>query len=216
MAKGLDTPWAMQFLPDRRILVTERSGGFRIVGRDGRVGPAVPASPPVFAEGQGGLLDVALDPDFATNDILYWTFAERRADGTSNTAVARGILNAGGARPQISDVSVIFRQQPSWKSHLHFGSRIVFAPDGKLFLTLGERSLPESRGLSQDLGTHLGKVLGLEKDGSPAAGNPFAGRDGARPEIWSYGHRNIQTAAIEPATGRLWVVEHGPRAAATN
>ncbi|MFA7595206.1 MAG: PQQ-dependent sugar dehydrogenase [Novosphingobium sp.] len=211
MAEGLDMPWAMQFLSDRRILVTERSGSFRIVDREGKVGPAMPAQPKVFAEGQGGLLDVALDPDFATNNIIYWTYAEPLDDGTNTTALAKGVLNAGGTRPQISNVSVIFRQQPSWKSHLHFGSRIIFAPDGKLFLTLGERSLPESRVLSQDLRTHFGKVLRLERDGTPAAGNPFAGRDDARPEIWSYGHRNIQAAAIEPATGQLWVVEHGPR-----
>ena len=211
VAQGLDTPWAMEFLPDGRILVTERSGGFRIVARDGKVGPATSADPPVLVKGQGGLLDVALDPGFARNSTIYWTYSEPLPDGTNRTALAKGILQVAGTQPRIRNVSVIFRQKPAWASGLHFGSRIVFAPDGKLFLTLGERSVPEARGLSQDLTTDLGKVVRLEKDGRPAADNPFARRNDARPEIWSYGHRNIQAAAIEPATGKLWIVEHGPQ-----
>jgi len=205
-ARGLEFPWSLAFLPDGRLLVSERPGRLRLVGRDGVVEPPIAGVPPVAAVGQGGLLDVALDPDFATSRLVYLSFAERRPDGLA-TAVARGKLNA--AADALTDVTVIFRQQPAWSGGNHFGSRLAFAPDGTLFVTLGERF--DLRDKAQDLSTTLGKVVRINRDGSIPADNPFRGRAGARPEIYSYGHRNVQGAAIEPATGRLWTVEHGAR-----
>ncbi|WP_034411539.1 PQQ-dependent sugar dehydrogenase [Derxia gummosa] len=207
---ALDQPWAVELLPDGRFLVTERPGRLRIVGADGRLSAPVAGLPPVFAQGQGGLLDVALDPGFAANRTIYWSYAEPRADG-SGTTLAKGVLveDARGAR--LEEVRILFRQQPSLRSPLHFGSRIAFGPGGReLFLTLGERGIPEGRAQAQDLGSHLGKLVRLNLDGSVPAGNPFAGRAGARPEIWSLGHRNVQGAALD-ADDRLWTIEHGPR-----
>lgn len=208
-AEGLDFPWAMEFLPDGRLLVTEKGGDFRFVGRDGKLSAPTKVDLPIYTEMQGGLLDVALAPDFESSGNIYFTFAEKRG-AENGTALATAKLDAHGAKPVLRDVKVIFRQMPGFKSPAHFGSRIVFLPDGTLFLTLGERALPESRKLAQDLNTHFGKVLHLNADGTPAAGNPFLERADARPEIWSYGHRNIQAAALEPRTNRLWTVEHGP------
>jgi glucose/arabinose dehydrogenase len=161
--------------------------------------------PAVHAQGQGGLLDVALDPAFAQNSVIYLSFAEPGADGTNGTAVARARLEGG----QLADLKVIFSQQPKFKSNHHFGSRLVFARDGSLFVTTGERN--SQRDLAQDLGTHIGKVIRIAPDGGVPAGNPFASRAGALPETWSYGHRNIQGAALHPQTGELWTHEHGPR-----
>lgn len=207
VASGLNGAWAFEFLPDGRILVTERQGNLRIVGKDGTVSSPLKGLPKVFAQGQGGLLDVALDPQFATNNTIYWSYAEPR-DGGNGTALAKGVLAADGS--SVDKVQVIFRQMPTFASNLHFGSRIVFTPDGKLFLALGERSVPEARVHSQDLNSHFGKVVRINTDGSVPSDNPFVGRNDAKPEIWSYGHRNIQAAALAP-DGKLWTIEHGPR-----
>lgn len=205
IARGLEHPWALAFLPDGRMLVTERPGRLRYVAADGSISEPVAGVPAVFAERQGGLLDVALDPEFAANATIYLSYAEPGADGTNGTAVARARLDG----MQLADVEVIFRQQPKIASGHHFGSRLVFARDGTLFVTTGERN--KERDSAQDLGTHIGKVLRIRSDGSVPADNPFVGRDGARPEIWSWGHRNIQGAALHPQTGELWTHEHGPR-----
>jgi glucose/arabinose dehydrogenase len=205
VAKGLEHPWALAFLPDGRMLVTERPGRLRYVTREGALSDPVRGVPEVHAEGQGGLLDVALDPAFGENSVIYLSYAEPGPDGTNGTAVARARLDGG----QLSEVKVIFRQQPKFRSNHHFGSRLVFARDGNLFITTGERN--SQRDLAQDLGTHIGKVVRITPDGGVPAGNPFAGREGALPEIWSWGHRNIQGAALHPETGELWTHEHGPR-----
>lgn len=204
VASGLEHPWGMAFLPDGRALVTERPGRLRIVTLDGTVGPALGGVPAVDAVGQGGLLGVALDPDFAANRLVYLSYAEPR-NGGNGTAVARGRLEDG----RLADVQVIFRQQPTVTGGHHFGSRLVFARDGRLFVTLGERNSERAR--AQSLDTHLGKVVRIERDGRVPADNPFVGRPGALPEIWSYGHRNLQGAALHPGTGELWTIEHGPK-----
>jgi glucose/arabinose dehydrogenase len=212
VAEGLVNPWAIAFLPDGRMLVTERPGRLRIVGADGKLSPPVEGLPEVDARGQGGLLALALDPGFAANRLVYWSYAEAGTNG-NHTAVARGRLLAseGEAAPRVENVEVIFRQTPSLDSALHFGNRLVFSRDGKLFIGLGERSIMEGRMQSQRLDGTLGKVVRIEPDGSVPQDNPFVGRDGARPEIWSIGHRNIQSAALNPWTGDLWTVEHGAR-----
>lgn len=208
VTEGLDEPWALAFLPDGRMLVTERRGNFRIIARNGLAGPAAAVVPAVLHKGQGGLLDVALDPDFSTNNVIYWSFSEQRG-AVNGTSLARGVLDWKGAKPVVRDAKVIFQQQPGWNSDKHFGSRIAFAPDKSIFLALGERSEKEARIHSQDLSMDLGKIVHLNRDGTPAAGNPFAGQAGARPEIWSYGHRNIQAVAFD-SSGQLWEIEHGP------
>ncbi len=204
VATGLEHPWGMAFLPDGRLLVTERPGRLRIVQPDGALGSPLAGVPAVVAAGQGGLLDVAIDPEFAANGYVYLSYAEPR-EGGNGTAVARGRLTERG----LEDVQVVFRQQPTFDSFHHFGSRLVFGRDGRLFITLGERN--SGRDQAQDLGSHLGKVVRIERDGSVPADNPFVGRAGARPEIWSYGHRNVQGAALHPQTGELWTDEHGPK-----
>lgn len=206
VASGLVNPWGMAQLPDGRWLVTERPGRLRLIGRDGSVSAPIRGLPKVDARGQGGLLDVAIRDDFSVSRRIWWSYAEPRGDGMNVTSVATGVLSADGT--ELSDVRVIFRQEPAWRSTYHFGSRLVFDRSGALFVTTGERSLPEPRQLAQDVGTHLGKVLRIDPDGGPAAGNPAI--EGGRPEIWSYGHRNIQSAALGP-DGALWIVEHGPR-----
>jgi glucose/arabinose dehydrogenase len=165
---------------------------------------------PVAAGGQGGLLDVALDPGFATNRTIYFSYSEAR-EGGNGTNLAKAVLSESGGTASLTNVSVIFRMMPTFQSALHFGSRIAFGRDGKLFLTLGERSMPASRVQSQDLNSHFGKVIRINSDGTVPADNPFVGRANAKPEVWSYGHRNVQGATIDPATGKLWTVEHGPR-----
>lgn len=202
---GLAHPWSLAFLPDGRMLVTERPGRLRYVDDKGALSDPVAGVPVVFAERQGGLLDVVLDPDFASNATIYLSYSEPAADGTNGTAVARARLD--GMR--LADVTVIFRQQPKVKSGHHFGSRLIFARDGNLFVTLGERN--SERDSAQDLGTHLGKIVRITRDGKAPSDNPFVGRSGALPEIWSYGHRNTQGATLHPESGRLWAVEHGPR-----
>jgi glucose/arabinose dehydrogenase len=207
VARGLEHPWGLAFLPDGRMLVTERPGRLRIVQRDGRLSPPLTGVPAVFARGQGGLLDAALDPQFAQNRYVYLSFSEPGARGASGTAVARARLGEG----RLEDVQVIWRQQPKVQSAGHFGSRLVFRPDGTLFVTLGDRQAGRERGKAQDLSTGHGKVMRIHPGGSVPQDNPFVKRDGVQPEIWSYGHRNIQSAALHPETGELWEVEHGPR-----
>ncbi|MET0313680.1 MAG: PQQ-dependent sugar dehydrogenase [Hansschlegelia sp.] len=209
VADGLERPWGLAFLPDKRMLVTEKAGRLRLIAPDGKVSAPVAGLPKVDARGQGGLFDVAIAPDFAKSRLVYFTFAEAGDGGVNGTALGRGRLAENAAR--LEDVAVIWRQQPKYASTKHFGSRVVFAPDGKLFVTTGERAEDQFRVKAQDLNETLGKVVRLEPDGRPAAGNPFEGRADAKPEVWSYGHRNIQGAAIEPGTGQLWTVEHGAR-----
>ena len=209
VAKGLDSPWALEFLPDGRMLVTEKGGTLRIVGKDGTAGPAIPGVPKVDAKGQGGLLDVALSPSFVADRLIYFSYAEPREKG-NGTTVARAKLVEDKGAARLDDVKVIFRQMPTYDGDKHFGSRLVFAPDGKLFVTVGERSDKVTRVQAQDLTSGLGKVFRIDTDGNAAKDNPFTGGEKAKPEIWSYGHRNVQSAALDPQ-GRLWTVEHGPR-----
>ncbi|ODA67290.1 Soluble aldose sugar dehydrogenase YliI precursor [Methyloligella halotolerans] len=200
----LKSPWGFAFLPDGEVLVTEKNGDLVKVSKDGKVSDPIEGVPEVWANGQGGLLDVALDPEFETNNYIYLTYAEPGKDGKAGTAAARGKLKDG----KLTDVEVIFRQKPKIKGPNHFGSRLAFAPDGKLFITTGERFQFDP---AQDLKTDLGKVIRINKDGSVPDDNPFVGDDKALPEIWSYGHRNVQGAAIKPDTGELWTVELGPK-----
>jgi glucose/arabinose dehydrogenase len=209
VATGLDHPWDLAFLPDGTKLVTERAGRLRIVGKDGKLSEAVAGLPAIDARGQGGLLGVTVDPDFAKNGLIYWTFSEA-GDGGNGTAAARGKLVQGPA-PRVEGATVIWRQTPKLESTLHFGGRILFAKDGALFITTGERSILEGRMQAQRLDGTLGKVVRIKPDGSIPADNPFVGKAGVKPEIWSYGHRNLQAAAIDPATGQLWTVEHGAK-----
>ncbi|WP_142847549.1 PQQ-dependent sugar dehydrogenase [Telmatospirillum sp. J64-1] len=208
-ADGLNHPWGLTFLPDGTMLVTEREGSLRLVASDGSLSAPIEGVPEVDARGQGGLLDVALHPDFAENGWVYLSYAEA-GEGGNGTAVARGRLEHEGT-PRLTDVEVIFRQQPKLRGTSHFGSRLVFDNDGYLWVTLGERSDRAYRDMAQDLNTHLGKVVRLHDDGSVPQDNPFVGRDDARPEIWSYGHRNPQGMALHPETGEVWIHEHGPR-----
>lgn len=209
VAGDLSHPWAIEFLPDGRLIMTLRSGELLIVSRQGEVSEPITGVPEVDTRGQGGLLDVALSPNFGTDRLVYFSYAEPRADGETGTAVARGRLSEDGR--QLQNVEVIFQQQPSWDSTLHYGSRLVWDNDGLLYVTLGERSLPEPRQLAQQLDAHLGKVVRINADGSIPADNPFASGEQGLPEIWSYGHRNIQGADLHPETGRLWTIEHGPK-----
>jgi glucose/arabinose dehydrogenase len=206
---GLEHPWALEFLPDGSALVTERVGRLRLVSPQGELSDPLSGVPEVDARDQGGLLDVALDPAFEENRLVYLSFAEPGEGGANSTAVARGRLSED--RTALEDVEVIFSQQPKLPSTMHFGSRLVFDGDGHLFITLGERSKEQFRGQAQDLGSHLGKIVRVNPDGSVPEDNPFANQEGALPEIWSYGHRNIQAAAMNPETGELWEIEHGPK-----
>ncbi|HEX6645134.1 MAG TPA: PQQ-dependent sugar dehydrogenase [Gemmatimonadales bacterium] len=205
VARGLVHPWAVEPLPGGDLLVTERPGRMRIVSATGTLGEPLTGLPAVDARGQGGLLDVALSPSFASDRTIYWSYAEPRGGGNA-TSVARGVLAED--RRSVGQVQVIFRALPTYDGTMHFGSRLAFAPDGKLFVTLGERSDTVIRPQAQDLGSHMGKIVRINPDGSVPADNPFVGRAGAKPEIWTLGHRNVQAAAID-ANGRLWAIEHG-------
>lgn len=203
LTDDLEHPWGLAFLPDGRMLVTERPGRLRVVDKDGTLSGPLSGVPNVAADGQGGLLDVALAPDFAQSRSIFLSYAEPGAGG-SGTTVARARLadNASG----LENVQVIFRQEPKVTGGAHFGSRIVFARDGNVFITTGDR---QNRPFVQDLSKLQGKVIRLRPDGSIPRDNPFVNRQGARAEIWSYGHRNLQGAALHPETGQLWTVEHG-------
>jgi aldose sugar dehydrogenase len=207
VARGLVNPWALAFLPDGRMVVTERPGRMRLMAADGRLGEPLAGLPPVDAGGQCGLLDVVVDPRFAQNQTLYWTYAEAAQDGSggNGVAVARGRLHG----QQLADVKVIFRQSPKVSSKLHCGSRLVFTREGHLMVGLGDRYSRKDD--AQALNNHLGKVARIDTTGGAPADNPFVGKAGAVPELWSLGHRNIQGAALHPATGEVWTVEHGPQ-----
>jgi aldose sugar dehydrogenase len=210
VATGLQNPWSVAFLPGGKMLVTERPGRLRVVTTDGKLSEPATGMPPVDARNQGGLLDVALDPNFASNGLIYWSYSEPRDGGANNTAVARGKF-VDGAPPRVENVEVIYHQMPSLASTLHFGSRLVFGRDGTLFVTQGERSITEGRMQAQRMDGLLGKIVRLNADGSIPKDNPFVGKEGVRPEIWSLGHRNIQAATLHPTSGELWEVEHGTR-----
>lgn len=200
VARGLEHPWGMEFLPEGRLLVTERPGRLRIVAPDWKVSPPVGGVPKVYAEGQGGLLDVAASPDFASTGLIFLSFAEETAGGLARTAVARGRLEGGN----LADVRVIFRQEPAHSGSAHFGSRLAFDREGNLFVTAGDRF--SYRHEAQASGVTVGKIVRIRPDGSIPADNPLPDSP-----IWSLGHRNVQGAAINPATGELWTTEHGPQ-----
>ncbi|WP_350574859.1 PQQ-dependent sugar dehydrogenase [Pseudomonas sp. HY2-MNA-CIBAN-0224] len=207
VVQGLDHPWALAFLPDKKgMLVTERPGHLRWVSPEGKLSAPLAGVPKVWAKGQGGLLDVVLSPDFANDRLVYLSFAEEGQDGNACTAVGRGRLSDDMS--SLSDFKVIFRQEPKLSTGNHFGSRLVFDRDGYLFIALGENN---QRSTSQDLDKLQGKVVRIYPDGRIPEDNPFVGQKGARPEIWSYGHRNQQGAALNPWTGTLWTHEHGPK-----
>jgi glucose/arabinose dehydrogenase len=208
VASGLEHPWGLAALPDGRWLVTEKPGRLRIVTGQGTIGAPVQGLPPVDARGQGGLLDVVVGADFARDRMIYWSYSEPREGGNA-TSVARGRLSGTGNR--VDDVQVIFRALPTYDGDKHFGSSLAFDPAGRLFITLGERSDRPMRPQAQDLGSHMGKTIRINADGSVPQDNPFVGRDGARPEIWSLGHRNVQGIAVQPGTGAIWTIEHGTR-----
>lgn len=207
VANGLRTPWALAFLPGGQdMLVTERIGNLRVINAEGKVGPPINGVPKVWAEGQGGLLDVALSPEFDKDRTVYLSYAEEGSDGKAGTAVGRGQLSTDRAR--LENFTVIFRQQPKLSEGNHFGSRLVFDRNGYLFIALGENN---QRSTAQDLDKLQGKVVRILPDGEVPKDNPFYGQKNVRPEIWSFGHRNQQGAALNPWTGALWTNEHGPR-----
>ncbi|MGI4877456.1 MAG: PQQ-dependent sugar dehydrogenase [Janthinobacterium lividum] len=206
---SLHYPWAIAVLPDGRMLVTEKNpGALRIVTQAGKVSPPVAGILAVNANGQSGLLGLAVSPTFASDNLVYWTYSEPRDGGGNGLAVARARL-VDGAAPRLDGVTVIFRVQPALKSNLHNGGRMVFAPDGSLFVGLGERSILPGRVQAQDLASDLGKLVHINADGSIPKDNPFVAKTGARPEIWSYGHRNILGIALDHS--KLWEIEMGPR-----
>lgn len=224
IAKGLERPWAVEPLPDGDFLITEKSGQLRIVTAKGEIGQPISGLlpvgqgsvsaasgqgglPPITARGQGGLLDAALSPIFAKDRTIFWSFSEQREAG-SGTSVARGRLTED--RKNLEDVRVIFRAMPTYNNGLHFGSRLAFGPDGKLYITLGDRFDRPNRPRVQQLDNHLGKIIRINSDGSVPPDNPFVKQPGAMPEIWDLGHRNIQSATFDEQ-GRLWTVEHGPK-----
>jgi glucose/arabinose dehydrogenase len=213
VASGLEQPWALAFLPDGRMLVTERPGRLRVVGRDGKLDPTpVAGLPRVDAQGQGGLMDVVPHPEYASNGWIYWSYAQRDAEGRNGTEVARGKLAGAAGAWRMEQVQVVFRMAPKSSSGQHFGSRIVFdARPGQpvvMYVTLGDRGEMQR---AQALDDHAGKILRLTDDGKPAPGNPFVNDPKARPEVFSLGNRNVQGAALHPATGVLWASEHGPQ-----
>lgn len=208
ITSSLERPWGLAILPDGRFLVNEKGGTMRIVAASGAVGKPIDGVPKVNSDGQGGLLGLCLDPAFAKNRMVYWAFSEPSDEGNL-TAVAKGKLSADETK--LENVTVIYRATPAYKGNLHYGGRVLFTKDGNLFVSTGERSDLVTRPQAQDINSGLGKVIRITTDGKPAPGNPFAGKDNARPELYSYGHRNVQGIAIHPATGDLWETEFGPR-----
>lgn len=208
LTEALKFPWGITSLPDGRLLITEREGSLRIVTPQGKVGEAITGLPKVNPSGQGGLLGLRVDPAFQTNRMVYWVFSEPSPEGNL-TAVAKGKLATD--EKSIEGATVIYRATPAYKGNLHYGGRILIAPDGNLIISTGERSDLVTRPQAQSLNSGLGKVIRITKEGQPAAGNPFAGQAGARPELYSYGHRNVQSLAFDPVTGDLWEAEFGPR-----
>ena len=208
VATGLDTPWSVAFMDGERMLVTERPGRLRMIERGRLLQQPVAGLPPVRAQGQGGLLDVSLHPDFARNSLIYWSYAGGD-DSEAGTEVARGKLSGdASAGYRLDNVEVIFRQQPKASGGVHFGSRLVWDRAGNLFVTMGERGQMQQ---AQNLSVHLGKIARITDRGQVPADNPFATKAGVRPEIYSYGNRNVQGAALHPVTGELWAHEHGPQ-----
>lgn len=203
----LNRPWAITPLPDGRFLVTSRMGTLHIVDAEGKTQKEVKGIPVLDSGGQGGLLDIALDPGFSANRLVYWSFSKKNGD-KNLTAVAKGRLSDDDSK--LENVQVIFQATPEIKSELHYGSRLQFDKDSTLFVSTGERFVAEGRALAQDLNAGQGKIFRITRDGKAATGNPFIGKAGARPEIWSYGHRNPQSLAIHPVTGQLWEAEFGP------
>ncbi len=205
IAEGLENVWSLAFLPDGNMLVTEKPGRMRIVTRDGKVGEPLQGLPEIFNQGQAGLLDVILAPDFSQSKKIYFSYSEPGEKGTNSTAVSHALLNGN----KLEKVTRIFSQQPKIASSAHFGSRLVWAEDGTLFVTLGDRYSEKDK--AQTLDNHQGKVVRINADGSVPQDNPFVKTKGALPEIWSFGHRNVQGAAIHPVTKKLWTGEHGPQ-----
>jgi glucose/arabinose dehydrogenase len=208
ITSALKRPWGITALPDGRLLITEKEGVMRIVTTAGQVSEPITSIPSVVNEGQGGLLGVTIDPDFATNRMVYWTFSES-VSGGNLTAAAKGTLSADERR--IENATVIYRATPAFPNNMHFGGRILVDRSGNVFISTGERSDLATRPQAQDLNSGYGKVVRITKEGQPASGNPFIGRSGARAEIYSYGHRNPQGLAFHPETGDLWLSEMGPR-----
>ncbi len=208
LSEGLNRPWGIAFFSDGRMLITEKEGTLRIASQDGTLSDAITGLPAVNSAGQGGLLGITLDPAFESNRMVYWVFSQDTPNGTL-TAVAKGKLAAD--EKSVENAQVIYQATPAHKSNLHYGGRILFDKDGYLFVSTGERSDIVTRPQAQDLNSALGKVLRITTDGKPAPGNPFEGRSDARPEIYSYGHRNVQGLAFHPVTGDLWETEFGPR-----
>ncbi|HEY0356263.1 MAG TPA: PQQ-dependent sugar dehydrogenase [Flavisolibacter sp.] len=208
ISTGLSRPWGIAALPDGRFLITQKSGTMRIATSAGELSEPITGLPPVNAAGQGGLLGLTLDPAFNSNRMVYWVFSENTTEGNL-TSVAKGSLSADEKR--MENVSVIYRATPAYNGTLHYGGRILVDKSGNLIVSTGERSDKVTRPQAQDLRSGLGKIVRITKDGQPASGNPFAGRNDARPEIWSYGHRNVQGLAFHPVTGDLWENEFGPR-----
>ncbi|CCH02228.1 glucose sorbosone dehydrogenase [Fibrella aestuarina BUZ 2] len=208
LTEALKSPWGITSLPDGRLLVTEKEGTLRLVTTDGKVSEAITGIPKVNPAGQGGLLGIRVDPDFAKNRMVYWVFSDATPEGNL-TAVAKGKLAANDKT--IEGATVIYRATPGYKGTLHYGGRILVAPDGNLLISTGERSDKVTRPQAQQLNSGLGKVIRITKEGQPAPGNPFAGQADARPELYSYGHRNVQGLALHPVTGELWENEFGPR-----
>lgn len=210
VADDLPHLWAMEFLPNGRMLVTAKQGAMHIISEEGDAGPAIAGVPEVAFGGQGGLLDVALAPDYATSGMIFFSYADPRQDGNGTSVASAKLVPDDNGGGRLENVNVIFRQTPSYEGRSHFGSRLTFGPSNELYVTVGERSDRQPRVQAQELSSGLGKVFRIDANGKALPDNPFVNTQGAQPEIWSLGHRNMQSAALD-AQGRLWTVEHGPR-----